>query len=114
VTTQRCVIVWFEVGERSLYTIENALNPVRARYEQQLPVLGVSDELSDENRAHRFGVESIKTAEIDDHSFGARLESTFKAAGEAVRAGAAEIAEELDPDHVRPTRDAYLKPSGQR
>jgi len=106
VVAKRRVIVWVEVGERSLHTIENALDAVGAWDEQELPVLGVGGELSDEDRAHSFGLESIKAAEIEDDSFGARLESMFQADREAVRVCAAEIAEELDPDHVPRVRDA--------
>jgi hypothetical protein len=33
-------------------------------------VLGVGDEVGDEDRTHGLGVESIQGAEIEDHSFG--------------------------------------------
>lgn len=74
-----------------------------------MPVLGVSDQLSDEDRAHGFGLESIKAAEIEDDPFSARLETSLETAGEAVRGCPTEVAEELDSDDVLPIRDAYLK-----
>jgi hypothetical protein len=110
--TKRWVIAGREVGERALSTIEDALDAGGARYEQQLPMLGVGGELSDEERADRSGVKSIKTAEIDDHTLGASLESILKTIGEAVQGPTAEISVELDSDRVPPGGDAYLKSSG--
>ena len=58
--------------------VKDALDAVGAGYQQQLPVLGVGDELSDEDRADGCGIESVQAAEIKDHSIGARLQSIFK------------------------------------
>jgi hypothetical protein len=112
VVARKRLIAWVEVGERSLYTIKDALDTVGAWDQQELPMLGVGDELSDEDRAHGSGLESIETAEIEKDSPGARLESLFETAVEAVRARPAEIAEQLDSDDVLPLRDADLKPGG--
>ena len=73
-------------------------------------MLGVGDELSDEDRADGSGIESVQAAEIKDHSIGARLESILETAGEPVGVRPAEIAGQFDPDHVVPVGDAYLKP----
>jgi hypothetical protein len=106
---KRQVIFWPKVGERALRSVEDALDAGGAWYEQQLAVLGLGDELSGKDPADGFGVEYIKTPEIEDHTFGGGLESICKTTGEAVHGGAAEVSEEFDPDRVPRLGDAYLK-----